>query len=91
MKIFLVLFSFTLGNMGMLMASSSSPSPDIAVECAFESAKPDSEEKSKDFKLDLYSNQSLTYFQLSPLKNIQSQHIHISGRYFAAPFKPPRA
>ena len=89
MKIFLLLFSFTLGSMGILMASTYSP--DIVVKCAFESGKPDIEEKSKDFKLDLYSSQSLTCFQLSSFKNIQSQHIHISGRYFVSPFKPPRA
>ncbi len=89
MKLFLLLFSFSFISMGTLMAAASVQ--DIAVEYLCESDKLDTEEKSKDVKLDLYADQSFNAVQRSSLKHMRSRHRHIGDRYFAAPFKPPRS
>ena len=87
-KLFLLLFTFTaVYTSGMAVELVDNTSMEIEVK----TKSVDSEEKSKDFKVDLFITSRILYVSLTTTKTALLAYEMQSDTYPQSPFKPPRA
>ena len=87
-KFFLLLFTFTLAHT-TVMATELAESP--AMEYKVKSISMDSEENSKDFKLDMLISHPLVDEMLGANSFTPTITALTNDAYLTSPFKPPRA
>ena len=87
-KLFLLLFTFTASH---TIVIATELVDNTAMEIKVKTNSADSEENSKDFKLDLFISHRIICTILPAMKLNLSASVMHSNIYLESPFKPPRA